>query len=226
MSTLNIKRAATKRSGQAFHEHAHYVAMQKKLFWHDAVNCRKQLEAEEMDLQSPINRLWRYYIISKGLDNKAGIRASHLECPVAATAHNKTKAIAADGVEVIAADHNWSCFTIITSLTNRFSIGEDPSDSLFSGGPDETGQILRKSCIKMLVKVGELSNTVLNVDFDELTEEQQKVVHSAMPLKFIYEVDGGGVHNNMHLQNMLAYIAGHFEMGIDKTVILDGCPGH
>eukprot|EP00957_Ditylum_brightwellii_P082742 6291138-Ditylum_brightwellii.AAC.1 len=28
-----------------------------------------------------------------------------------------------------------------------------------------------------------------------------------MPLKFIYEVDGGGDHNNMHLQNILAYTA-------------------
>eukprot|EP00957_Ditylum_brightwellii_P123297 9400860-Ditylum_brightwellii.AAC.1 len=30
----------------------------------------------------------------------------------------------------------------------------------------------------------------------------------------------------MHLQNMLAYIAGHFEMVVDKTVILRGFPGH
>eukprot|EP00957_Ditylum_brightwellii_P124850 9516791-Ditylum_brightwellii.AAC.1 len=123
-----------------------------------------------------------------------------------------------------------------------FNIGEDPTDSLFSGGPDGTRwvfvllhdaifdksdnyhyvastiQILRKSCIEMLFKDGELPNAVLNVDFDELTEKQQKVVCSAMPLKFIYEVDEGGDHNNMHLQNMLAYIAGYFEMGVDKQL--------
>eukprot|EP00957_Ditylum_brightwellii_P166263 12657420-Ditylum_brightwellii.AAC.1 len=90
---------------------------------------------------------------------------------MAATAHNKAKAIVADGVEVIAADHDWPFFTIVTSLTNRFNIGEDPSDSLFSGGSDGTRRILRKSCVEMLIEDRELPNAVLNVDFDELAEK-------------------------------------------------------
>ena len=51
---LNIKRITTKKNGRALHEHAHFVAALNILMLHDLVNCRKQLEEEELDVDSSL----------------------------------------------------------------------------------------------------------------------------------------------------------------------------
>ena len=62
--------------------------------------------------------------------------------PVVSTAHSTAKAIVPKGTRVSAADHDYgACFKITPSGVGVLNIGEDPSESLLSGGDDGQGRI-------------------------------------------------------------------------------------
>ena len=73
---LSVKKISRERSGRAFHKYAHYAAAQKLLIRHFIVTGRKQLEEEEIDVNSYFMLPWYYAIETSGLDDKAGIRVS------------------------------------------------------------------------------------------------------------------------------------------------------
>lgn len=70
---FNAKRTLQSRSSRPYHAHAHYAAAQKLLWRHHITKIRKQLEIEEMDVESPVNESWEYYVDMLGLDDKCGI---------------------------------------------------------------------------------------------------------------------------------------------------------
>ena len=107
---LNIKRIATKKNVRAFHKHAHHVAALNRLMRHDLFNCRKQLEEEEVDVDSSLTLSWEHYVEANGLDDKARVRLSRANFPVAATTYNKTKPITSGDAEVHTGDHSYTDF--------------------------------------------------------------------------------------------------------------------
>ena len=76
-----------------------------------------------------------------GLDYKCGIPVACPTCPVAATVHSTVRAILPEDGEWHAADHDYSTFKITPSVTLSINIGEEPGDSLFSGGVDGNGRM-------------------------------------------------------------------------------------
>ena len=78
----------------------------------------------------------------------------------------------------------------------------------------------------MLVQEKELPASVMRDDYHDLISDHRKVVDSAMPLVFGYEVDSGIDHNNTNLQNMCAYIADAILLRSDQSFICCGCWGY
>ena len=91
---------------------------------------------------------------------------------------------------------------------------------------ESTVNILQQSCIKTLIKEEKFPHDLIGSFFNDLSSEDEENARSAMPLNFLYEVDCGGDHNKIRMQNLLAYITGHFLMRVDKTCIYRGCTGH
>eukprot|EP00957_Ditylum_brightwellii_P151378 11527203-Ditylum_brightwellii.AAC.1 len=76
---------------------------------------------------------WYLGFKALGQDDKNSIRIDR-SVPLATTDHNHTKSIVNPNVLLESGDHNWACDKIILSGTGEFNIGENASDSLFSGG--------------------------------------------------------------------------------------------
>ena len=247
---LKAKRVLQSKSARPAHAHAHYNAAQKKLIRHHLCDIRKQLEKEEMDVDSPISLSWDYYVEWLGLDDKCGIPVALPDCPVAATAHSTVQAILPEDSECIAADHDYSKFKITPSVSLSMNIGEEPGDSLFSGGVDGNGtiyaslhdatfeksdnyrhltsalDILRSKRIRMLVKDGLLPADSLNIKYKDLCAPNKQIVDDHMPFILGFETDGGGDHRNTIFQNFMAYTGFFFASKCDKIFIFRGCPGY
>ena len=88
-----------------------------------------------------------------------------------------------------------------------------------------TVNILQQSHIKMLIKDEKLPHDLIVTLFNDLSSKHKETARISMP-QFLHGVDGGGNNNNMHLQNLLAHISGHFLMRFDKTCVYRSCPSH
>mmetsp|Transcript_13746 Transcript_13746/g.20163 ORF Transcript_13746/g.20163 Transcript_13746/m.20163 type:complete len:801 (-) Transcript_13746:170-2572(-) len=195
---LNAKRSLQSKCARPNHAHAHCAAQQKKLYQHFLSDIRCRLENEFMNMHSPIDASWEYYVVMLGLDDKCGIPVSCADNPVAAVRHSTVSAIVPNDTEVVAADHDWKQFKMTPSFTLDMSISEDSGDSLLSGGNDGNGRIyaslhdatfekstnyhhvassldiLRSSQIKMLIRDKLLFNSSQNMKYKDLCKSQQK----------------------------------------------------
>ena len=131
---------------------------------------------------------------------------SSASCPIAATAHSTVKAYVPVDVDVQAADHDYESLSkVIPSVSLIMNIGEEPGDSLLSGGVDGNGKlyvslhdstfhkstnfhhmstsldILRTRRIKKLVQDNKLPNSDSNIKYKDLSEYSRKIVDEHMP---------------------------------------------
>ena len=139
-------------------------------------------------------------------------------------------AVVPANTEIHAADHDYTgTGKIVPSVIVDFNIGQDPSESLLSGGKDGNGMIyvsvhdgvfqksnnyrhvasairvVREKCIAMLVEDKLLPEACLHIKYKDLCAPQRELVDNVMPYVFGMEVDGGFDHNNTLLQNILAH---------------------
>ena len=94
-----------------------------------------------MDVTFTCTLPWFYLVEAQSVDDKCGVDLSKPDCPVVATSHSKSKEILPSNTEVHGSDHDYSCYKATPSLSARFHIGEDPTESLFSSGKDGLGKI-------------------------------------------------------------------------------------
>ena len=77
-----------------------------------------------------------------GMDDKASILVSYSETPVAATVYNNVQTVVPAGTKIHAADHDYSGLAkIVPSVSVDMNIGQDPNESVLSGGEGGHGQI-------------------------------------------------------------------------------------
>ena len=146
-------------------------------------------------------------------------------------------------VTVMADDHDWSILKAAASVTFTLNIGEDPGESLFSGGENGQGEItvslhdsifnpstsrhhavLMLGCLREKVQLV-AENTTYVDNAAEITEE---VVNKCMPYMVFLETSGGPDHNIKHWRNVLSlftiFLVGNINK--DKLCAAYGCPGH
>ena len=143
-------------------------------------------------------------------------------------------------VDVVAADHDWSCFKVTPSVTVTMNIGEDPVEFLLSCEVDGRGRIyaslhdaifkksiifhhvaqilriLRCERIEMLLENNLIPETCRDVGYNDLKNDQRTIVNNHMHFVFGFEADGGGNHNHDHGQNFLTMVDFFFLCGCDK----------
>lgn len=74
-------------------------------------------------------------------DDKCGVEVAKYDLPTLTITYNKFKAILHANNKLICGDHDTTCYKMTPSLPSLMHNGKDPSELLFSSGPDGRGKV-------------------------------------------------------------------------------------
>eukprot|EP00957_Ditylum_brightwellii_P025725 1947078-Ditylum_brightwellii.AAC.1 len=163
-------------------------------------------------------------------DDKCGISVSMPSAPpVVAMVHSMVCAILPAGTEMSVADHDYYvCLKITSSLTAVLNSGEEPSQSLLSGGPDgQSGAFFSLHCA-LFAKSNCFNHMALSLYIlhSEIIKKLFMDFDDAMSYINWFEADGGGDHNFNHLQNFCVHLAFFILSKADKLMMYQSDDWH
>lgn len=170
-------------------------------------------------------------LVYAGADDKTTINVGK-DIPLEATKRQSNCAIVNPGASVQAGDHDFTCSRLVPSVIHKFNLSKYPGDSLYSGGPDGTGQTFvavhdatlepstgLKQAAHFLQFLRELKSDYKakgHVPFDEAETQA---------LAVLLECDGGPDHNLTFFSNQLALLGLFLAGDMDNLMATRGCPG-